>query len=91
LEKSVKEKKGLRSKEDGDSKPHKDNPHYMDVKQIDQQNRKDQPKYDMNRDKRYGGIKMTIKKKEDNEKKHERFSSTKNERFSTTKDALEWH
>jgi hypothetical protein len=85
--KRVEEKKHLRSKKDGDSKPHKDNPYHTNVKDKDQQKPKDQPKHDTERDKRNDGIKKAIEKKENKQKRHERFSSTKDERFSTTKDA----
>jgi hypothetical protein len=87
--KRVEETKRLRSKMDGDSKLHKDNPHHTNVKDKDQQKRKDQLKYDMKRDKRNDGIETTITKKENKQTGHERFSSTKDERFSTMKDALD--
>jgi hypothetical protein len=79
--KRVEEKKCLRRTKDRDSKPHKDNPHHTNVKDKDQQKRKDQLKYDMKRDKRNDGIKKTIEKKENKQKRHEK--------FSTTKDALD--
>jgi hypothetical protein len=70
--KRVEEKKRLRSKKDGDSKPHKGNPHHTNVKEKDQQKRMDQPKYDMKRDKSNDGIKKTIEKKENKHKRHEK-------------------
>jgi hypothetical protein len=71
VRKQVQEKKQLRSKMDRDSQPHNNNPHHTNVKDKDQQYRKDQAKYEMKRDKRNDTIKKTIEKKQNQQRRHE--------------------
>jgi hypothetical protein len=85
----VAEMKDLNRKKDTNTKPHKDNHCNTNVKDKDQHTGKVQQKYDIKRDTRNIEIKQTIKRNEDPQKKHARFSSLKEDRFSTIKDALD--